>query len=191
MAYLTPKALALPFSNRYDRPGTRGAGDKQIRPVTPVLVTTVARNLGRARAQEAIRVSFSRPTLSCCSGPEHRPHRRLHGRHHVGVTSNRAPAAPQPLPRSPSRHQRRRPRRPTPTPTPTPTPNSDNRTFTSADARQIRRRRTARPVDRHGRQHVRVRHVSLENEATRRLTHLCSATATAVAPVGPIEREPA
>ena len=39
-----------------------GAGDYRSGP-TPVLVTTVARNLGRARAQEAIRVSFSRSTL--------------------------------------------------------------------------------------------------------------------------------
>ena len=60
--------------------GSRGL---QIRPVTPVLATTVARNLGRARAQEAIRVSFSHPTLGSCSGPEHRPYRIIHGQHYA------------------------------------------------------------------------------------------------------------
>ena len=125
---MTPKALALPFSNRYDRPGTRGAGDIQIRPVTPVLVTTVARNLGRARAQEAIRVSFSRPTLGSCSGPEHRPHRVIHGRHHV---RGREPASERPCRAGcaqaeavPDAHpdarpdRRRQPRRRRPTPKP-------------------------------------------------------------------------
>ena len=98
-----------------------GGRGLQIRPVTPVLVTTVARNLGRARAQEAIRVSFSRPTLGCCSGPEHRPYRGLHGRHHVPrPRASKRATAPRRL-----RPSRSRPRRPPRRPSPDADPDAD------------------------------------------------------------------